>query len=92
MVHIILNAYLRADDATDSVSQTKADIGSDEDLTSKLDSAPNSVMTNSALQPSGKHYLSYFKCFTTWQAAIFIKKRQTTKSTSGSQPTPQVLA
>lgn len=63
MVCVTLNAYLRADDATDSVSGTKADIGSDEDLTSKLYNVPNSVMTNSALPPSGKHYLSYLKCF-----------------------------
>lgn len=46
MVHIILNAFLRADNASDNVSHTKADFGSDQDLTSKLDSAPNSVMTN----------------------------------------------
>lgn len=36
VIHVILNAYLRADDATDSVLETKADVGSDEDLTSKL--------------------------------------------------------
>lgn len=29
MVSIILNAYLRADDATDRVSETEADVGSD---------------------------------------------------------------
>lgn len=71
-IHIILNAYWRADDASDSVSETKADVGSDENLASKLYNVPNSVMTIFAPQPSGKYYLSYLKCLTTLQAAILI--------------------
>lgn len=36
MVHVIPNAYLRADDATDSASETKSDTGLSKDLTSKV--------------------------------------------------------
>ncbi len=60
---------MRADVATDSVSETKADAGWDEDLTSRLHNASNSVKTNFALRKTLPQLL---KCFTAYQAVILI--------------------